>query len=61
MQKNKLDDVSIPNLPMGNSIEPDPVGTTQTNPNIGKTICFLIFFQFETSVNIFIYLYILCS
>ncbi|EFX77791.1 hypothetical protein DAPPUDRAFT_105723 [Daphnia pulex] len=29
-----IDDVSIPNLPMGNSIEPDPVGTTQTNPNI---------------------------
>jgi hypothetical protein len=55
MQKNKLDDVSIPNLPMGNSIEPDPVGTTQTNPNIGKTICFLIFFSIR---NICQYIYI---
>jgi hypothetical protein len=50
-----IDAVSLPNLPMANSIEPDPVGTAQTNSNIGKTICFLIFLQFETSVNIFIY------
>ncbi|XP_046632204.1 uncharacterized protein LOC124311878 [Daphnia pulicaria] len=50
-----FDAVSIPNLPMANSFEPDQVGTTQTNSNIDKTICFLIFLQFETSVNIFIY------
>jgi hypothetical protein len=50
-----IDAVSIPNLPMANSIEPDSVGTTQTNSNIGKTICFLIFLQIETSVNKFIY------
>jgi hypothetical protein len=50
-----IDAVSIPNLPMANSIEPDPVGTTQTNSIIGKTICFLIFLQIETSVNKFIF------
>jgi hypothetical protein len=56
MQKNKLDDVSIPNLPMGNSIEPDPVGTTQTNPNIGKTIFFSYFFFNSKHLSIYLYI-----